>query len=58
MGSVDVADDDTTGTLAVPTCIFGDAVFIGPCGAWGAKYRCDVPVSAIPVYTFGSEVPT
>ena len=58
MGSVDVADDDTTGPLAVPTCIFGAAVFIGPCGAWGAKYRCDVPVSAIPVYTFGSEVPT
>ena len=58
MGSVVVADDYTTCPLAVPTCIFGAAVFIGPCGACGAIYRCDTHVYAIPVYTFGSEVPT
>ena len=36
MGSISVADDDTTFLLTVPTCIFGAAVFIGPCGACGA----------------------
>ena len=58
MGSVVVADDYTTCPLAVPTCIFGAVVFIGPCRACGAIYRHDTHVSAIPVYTFGSEVPT
>ena len=58
MGSVTVADDYTTCTLAVLTYIFGAAVFIGPCGACGAIYRCDTPVSAITVYIFGSEAPT
>ena len=58
IGIITVADDDTTCPLAVPTCIFGATVFIGPCGACGAIYRCDVPVYAIPVYTFVSEVPT
>ena len=58
MGSIAVADDNTTCPLTVPTCIFGAAVFIGPCGACGAIYRCDTPVSAITVYTFVSEVPT
>ena len=58
MGSVDVAENDTTCLLAVPTCISVAAVFIGTCGACGAIYRCDAPVSAIPVYSFGSEVPT
>ena len=58
MGSVSVADDDTTFPLAVPTCIFGAAVFLFPYGACGAIYSCDAPVSAIHVCTFGSEVPT
>ena len=58
MGSVAVADDDTTFLLAAPKCIFGAAIFIGPCGACGAIYRCGAPVSTIPVYTSGSEVPT
>ena len=35
MGIVAVVDDDTTCPLAVPTCIFGAAVFIGPCGSCG-----------------------
>ena len=58
MGRFAVADDDTTCPLAVPTCIFGAAVFIGPCGACGVIYRCDAHVSAIHVYTFVSEVTT
>ena len=58
IGSVAVDDDDTTFPLAVPTCIFGAAVIIGPCGACGEIYRCEAHVSAIPVYTFGSELPT
>ena len=58
MGSVTIADDGTTCPLALPTCIFGAVVFIGPCGACGAIYEYDAPVSAIPVYNFGSEVPT
>ena len=58
MGSVAIADDDTTCPLAVLTCIFGATVLIGPCGAYGEIYRCDAPVSVIPVYTFGIEVPT
>ena len=56
MGNFAVADNETTCPSAVPTCIFGTTVFIGLCGACGAIYRCDAPVSAIPVYTFGSEV--
>ena len=58
IGSVAVDDDDTTFSLAVHTCIFGSAVFIGPCGACVAIYRCDTSVSKTPVYTFGIEVPT
>ena len=58
MGSVAVADNNTIFPLAVPTCIFGAAVLIGPCGACGAIYRCDAPVSTITVNTFGSEVST
>ena len=58
MGSVSFAGDETTCPLAVPTFIFGSAVFIVPCGACDAINMCDTPVSAIPVYTFGSEVPT
>ena len=58
MGSIDVADNDTTCPFSVTTCIFGAAVFIGPCGACGAIYKCDLPVPKIPVYTCGSEVPT
>ena len=58
MGSVTVADDYTTCTLAVLTYIFDAAVFIGPCGACGEIYRCEAHVSAIPVYTFGCEAPT
>ena len=58
MGNISVADDETTCRLAVPTCIFGAARFIGTCGACGEIYRCDAPVSAIHVYTFRSEVPT
>ena len=50
MGSVAVADDETSCPLAVPTCIFGDAVFIRTCGACGAIYRFDARVSAISVY--------
>ena len=57
-GSVAVAYEETTCTFAVPTCIFSAAVFIGPYGACGAIYRSDAPVSAIHVYTFGSEVRT
>ena len=58
MGSVSVVDDDTTCLLTVPKCIFGATMYIGPCGACGTIYRCDAPVSAIHVYTFGSEGPT
>ena len=58
MSSVAVADDATTFPLAVPTRIFGAAVFIGLCGACGDIYWCDTPVSAIPVCIFGSEFPT
>ena len=58
IGIISVSDNDTTSPLAVPMCIYGASVVIGPCGACGAIYRYDAPVSAIPVYTFGSEVPT
>ena len=58
IGSVAVAGKDTTCPLEVHMCIFGATVFIGPCGACGAIYKYDAPVSAIPVYNFGSEVPT
>ena len=58
MGNISVADDETTCPLAVPTFIFGSAVFIVPCGACDAINMCDTPVSAIPVCIFGSEFPT
>ena len=58
IGIISVSDNDTTSPLAVPMCIYGASVVIGPCGACGAIYRCDAPISTTTVYTFGSEVPT
>ena len=52
IGSVAVAVDDTTRPLEVDTCSFIAEDLGGPWGACVAIYRCEAPVSEIPVWIF------
>ena len=49
IGSVDFSADVATCPFAVPTLILVALVSSGPCGAFGAIYRCVAPESTIPV---------
>ena len=49
IGSVAFAADVFTCPFAVPTLVLVALVYSGPCGAFGAIYRCVAPESTIPV---------
>ena len=51
---IDVAVDNTTCPLSFPTRIFGAEKLGGTWGACVTVYRCETPVSEIPVWIFGS----
>ena len=54
IGRVSFSADVATCPLAVPTLIVVALVSSGPCGAFGAMYRCVATESIIPVCCCGS----